>query len=59
MSGENRERRQPGREMGDERSFPNQNETKHDERHVDHRVAEEEDVQDAPRILAEGTEEIR
>ncbi len=32
--------------------------TQHDERHVDHRVAEEEDVEDAPRILAEDAEEI-
>ena len=44
--------------MGDEWTFPNEDQAKNDQRHVDHRVAEQEDVEHAARVVAEGPEEI-
>jgi hypothetical protein len=55
----NRQRRDPGWQMGDEGTFPNENKTQYDQGHVDHRVAEQEDVEHPARIIAEGPEEIR
>ena len=54
----NRERRDPRGQLGDERTLPNKDQTKDDERHIDERVAEQEDVEDAARILAECAQEI-
>src|SRR4029077_723128 len=55
---ENGQRRDPSWQMGDERTFPNENKTKYDQWHVDHRVAEQEDVEHAARVVAKGSEEI-
>ena len=54
----NGQRRDPGWQMGDERAFPNENKAEYDQWHVDHRVAEQEDVEHAARVVAEGPQEI-
>ena len=54
----NREGRDPRGQVGDKRTLPNKDQAKNDQRHIDERVAEQEDVEDAARIIAEGPQEI-
>jgi hypothetical protein len=56
--GENDRRGEPGRDARGQGSRPDENEAKDDERHVGEDVAEQEDVQDAPRVLAEDVNEF-
>ena len=56
--GENRRASRPTPARAIDRTFPNEDEAENDQRHVDERVAEEENVEDAPRVVAEEPEEI-
>jgi len=44
--------------MGDERSFPDEHQAEDDQRHIDQRVAQQQNIEDAPRIIAKSAQEI-
>src|SRR5205807_6458534 len=56
--GEDDRGREPLRDEARDRSFPKEEKTEDDERNVDERVAQKENVENASRILAEDANEL-
>ena len=56
--GENGDRGRPLRQFSGKWSAPNENETEHDERNFNQRVAEKEDIEDATRFVAKEVDEF-